>query len=92
MEIVVVRIPVAVVDQHAADARFDEAAKLVPEDRIMVETDSPFLTPAPHRKVWPNEPAYVVHVARRIAQLRGVDPAAFETILDTNAERFFGLA
>lgn len=68
-----------------------EAAKLVPEDRIMVETDSPFLTPEPMRKVRPNEPKYVVHVARHLARLRGVDPAVLEKTLDANAERFFGI-
>ena len=68
-----------------------EAAKLVPADRIMVETDSPFLTPAPLRKVRPNEPRYVIHTARFLAELRGVDPAAFEAQLDANAERFFGI-
>jgi TatD DNase family protein len=69
-----------------------EAAKLVPADRIMVETDAPFLTPAPHRKIRPNEPKYVVHTARHIAELRGVDPIEFEQQLDINAERFFGIA
>jgi TatD DNase family protein len=68
-----------------------EAAKFVPNDRIMVETDSPFLTPEPHRKVRPNEPKYVVHVARRLAELRGVDHKALECELDANAERFFGI-
>ncbi len=68
-----------------------EAAKLVPADRIMVETDAPYLTPEPHRKVWPNEPQYVVHTARFLADLRGVEPAAFERQVDGNAERFFGL-
>src|SRR5205823_841965 len=58
------------------------AAKLVPADRIMVETDSPFLTPEPFRKVRPNEPKYVVHVARRLAELRCVDPIEFEAQLD----------
>jgi TatD DNase family protein len=68
-----------------------EAARLVPLDRIMVETDSPFLSPEPLRKVRPNQPAHVVHVARFIADLRGEDPAEFERVLDANAERFFGI-
>lgn len=68
-----------------------EAAKLVPADRIMVETDSPYLTPEPMRKVRPNEPKYVVHIARFLAELRGEDPAAFEQQLDANAERFFDI-
>ena len=66
-----------------------ESAKLVPLDRIMVETDSPFLSPEPVRKLRPNEPRHVVHVARFLAQLRGVDVSEMERILDENAERFF---
>ncbi|MDX1682501.1 MAG: TatD family hydrolase [Phycisphaeraceae bacterium] len=67
------------------------AAERVPLDRIMVETDAPFLTPAPHRKVKPNEPKFVVDVARFIAERRGMDPAEFEAVTDANAERFFRL-
>lgn len=68
-----------------------ETARLVPADRIMVETDAPFLTPEPHRKLWPNEPRHVVHVARYLAELRGVDAVEFERELDLNAERFFAI-
>lgn len=69
-----------------------KAARLVPDERIMVETDAPFLTPEPHRKVRPNEPKYVVDTARFLARDRGADFAAFERVLDANAERFFGIA
>lgn len=68
-----------------------EAAKLVPTDRMMVETDAPFLSPQPVRGQWPNEPRHVVHVAHALAELRGVDPHELERALDTNAERFFGV-
>ena len=68
-----------------------EAATLVPEDRIMVETDAPYLSPEPMRGSHPNVPQNVVHTARFIAELRGVDPGAFEKTLDANAERFFGI-
>ncbi|MCP3906301.1 MAG: TatD family hydrolase [Planctomycetes bacterium] len=68
-----------------------EAAKIVPADRIMAETDAPYLTPAPHRKVWPNEPRYVVHTVRRLAEVRGVAAEEMERVLDENATRFFGL-
>ncbi len=68
-----------------------EAALLTPIDRIMVETDAPFLAPVPHRKVFPNEPKYVGHTAAFIAEQRGVDPAEFEATLDANGERFFGI-
>ena len=66
------------------------AVPLVPDDRILVETDSPFLAPKPHRGQR-NEPAYVVHTARRVAELRGV---SYETLCGqavANTERLFGL-
>ena len=68
-----------------------EAAKIVPTDRLMVETDAPFLSPEPVRNVRPNEPRHVVHVARCLAQLRGADYEEFERQLDANAERFFSI-
>ncbi|MFO0828044.1 MAG: TatD family hydrolase [Phycisphaerales bacterium] len=69
-----------------------DAARLVPADRIMAETDAPFLTPEPHRTVRPNEPRYVAHVVRRLAELRGESPLDCANRLDANAERFFGIA
>ena len=68
-----------------------EAAKLVPVDRMMVETDSPYLTPAPYRKVRPNEPKYVIHTAKFLAALKGMDEGEFFKRMDANAERFFQL-
>lgn len=68
-----------------------DCAAAVPGDRIMIETDSPYLTPAPHRKVRPNEPRYVPFVAKFLAAKRGEDEAAFIAQVDANAERFFGL-
>lgn len=67
------------------------AAALVPVDRMMVETDAPFLTPAPHRGVRPNEPKFVVHIAHELARIKGMDREEMESILDANAERFFGI-
>lgn len=67
------------------------AAKLVPAERLLIETDSPYLTPEPIRRVRPNEPANLVHTAHYLADLRG---AAFEDLAATctaNAVRFFGL-
>jgi TatD DNase family protein len=68
-----------------------EASDLVPLARLMVETDSPYLTPAPHRQVRPNEPRYVVEVARFLAARRGLATEEFVAAVDANAERFFGL-
>ena len=69
-----------------------EASDLVPIERLMVETDSPYLTPAPYRKVRPNEPRYVVEVARFLAERRGMSFETFTAQTDANAERFFAIA
>ncbi len=61
-----------------------DAAKVVPLDRLLVETDCPFLTPVPFRGKR-NEPAYVVHTARFLADLYGVD---FETLAEQTTENF----
>ncbi len=68
-----------------------EAARLVPHDRVMVETDAPFLTPEPHRTVRPNEPRFVVHVADALAELWGRDRVEVAALLDRNARAFFKL-
>ena len=67
------------------------SAKLVPDDRIMVETDAPYLSPEPHRKVRPNEPKFVVETAKYLADLRGVSYGKFAEITDANASRFYGI-
>ena len=69
-----------------------ECADRVPDDRLLIETDSPYLTPEPHRKVRPNEPMYVGYVARFLAARRGMNEGDFIKMVDANAERFFGLA
>ena len=69
-----------------------EAARLVPLDRVMVETDSPYLSPEPVRKSRPNEPAHVTWVARFLADLHEMPFEEMEAILDANAERFFNLS
>src|SRR5690606_5507311 len=66
-----------------------EAASSVPEDRLLVETDSPFLSPVPHRGQ-PNAPANARLTAARLAEVRGADPAALEAVLDANAAALFG--
>lgn len=75
---------------NAHDLR--EAARLVPHDRIMVETDAPFLPPVPHRGKRPCVPAYVVHTARALAELRGIAFEAFHEQLNANTQAFFGVA
>jgi TatD DNase family protein len=72
--------------KNAGDIR--EAALLCPADRILVETDSPFLAPVPHRGK-PNEPAWVTVVGEAVAHLRGVDPETFAATTTANALRAF---
>jgi TatD DNase family protein len=65
--------------------------RMVPADRILVETDTPYLAPVPHRGKQ-NQPAFVPHTAARCAELRGEDPAEFAARTVENARRFYGLA
>jgi TatD DNase family protein len=67
-----------------------EAAASVPEERLLVETDAPFLAPVPHRGR-SNLPVYVRHTAAELARLRRVDPVELERRLDANARRLFRL-
>jgi len=72
-------------------AALREVAKALPLDRILVETDSPYLAPVPHRgKV--NEPAFVRHVAETIAELRGLSLEALAEATTANFFRLFKLS
>ena len=64
-------------------------AKSVPDDRILLETDSPYLSPHPKRGQRPNEPALVVHTAECLADVRGVSLAEFADQTTANARRLF---
>lgn len=68
-----------------------EAAALVPDELLLVETDSPFLSPQPTRGK-PNAPANVVHTAEAVAELRGVTYAQLDATVSANAARLFAWA
>ena len=68
-----------------------QAAAVVPDDRIMVETDAPYLSPEPVRKMKTNEPANVAHVARCLARARGAEAEDFAELTTANAASFFAL-
>jgi TatD DNase family protein len=66
-----------------------EAAAMVPLDRMLVETDCPFLAPAPYRGRT-NEPAFVTITAARLAEVKGIDTEAFAEATTANALRLYG--
>lgn len=68
-----------------------EVAAIVPEDRILVETDSPYLAPAPYRGKR-NEPAYTAHTAAKLAEVRGLSPAALAELTTRNFRTLFAKA
>ncbi len=70
--------------------RLREAARIVPDDRVMVETDAPYLTPEPHRG-HVNEPAYVALTFATLARVRSADPARLARQISANAAGVFRL-
>lgn len=74
--------------RNAADLR--AVARMVPDDRLLIETDSPYLAPVPHRgKI--NDPSLVPHVAACLAAERGVAVEHIARVTSANFERLFGL-
>ncbi|GAB4468991.1 MAG: TatD family hydrolase [Burkholderiaceae bacterium] len=71
--------------KNAADLQ--GVARFVPLDRLLIETDAPYLAPVPHRGKT-NEPSYVSHVAEKIAELRGIPP---ERVASASVENFVNL-
>jgi TatD DNase family protein len=66
-----------------------ECAATIPEDRLLLETDAPYLSPEPVRGKKPNEPAYLRHTAECIAQVRGVSLEELARLTTANAARLF---
>lgn len=75
---------------YPANTALREAVHVIPVDRLLLETDCPYLTPVPYRGKR-NEPAYVVFTAQCVAKERGMDTADLWTTAGDNARRFFGL-
>ena len=75
----------------AGAASIRQAAAIVPDDRILIETDAPYLSPEPVRKMKVNEPANVVHVAACLAAVRKTSLENFASITTRNSNVFFSL-
>ena len=67
-----------------------EVVKFTPADRILVETDAPYLSPEPVRKQKVNEPSFVMHTARVVADLRGISVQELDRITTENVSSHFG--
>ncbi len=74
---------------YPKNAALADAARRVPADRLLVETDAPYLTPQAVRKER-NQPAYVAHTARFVAEVRGVEYAELELQVERNAAELYG--
>ncbi len=66
-----------------------EVVKEVPDDRLLIETDAPFLTPAPFRGQFPNTPKMVEYTCRKIAELKGLSYEETAALTYANAKRFY---
>ncbi len=69
-----------------------EAAGIVPVERMMVETDAPYISPEPVRGQRPCEPALMVHTAKKLAEIKGMDLEDFAREVTATSKRFFNLA
>ncbi len=76
--------------KRAGGTDYEEIIALMPEDRILVETDAPYVAPLLYRGKR-NEPAYVVHVVKRLAELRGVSYDRMAEITRENTEKVFNI-
>ena len=69
-----------------------EAAKIVPTDRLMLETDCPYMSPEPMRKQKVNEPALMLHTAKYLAELKGMDLTDFANAVTATSRAFFQIS
>lgn len=84
-------ISVAGVVTYKKTEALQDAVRFCPIDRLMVETDSPYLSPVPYRGK-KNEPGYVVETAKKLAELKGLSPEEVATRTSQNAAAFFGFS
>jgi len=68
-----------------------ECVKTVPLDKMMIETDCPYMSPEPMRKQKINEPALMIHTAKKIAELKGIDLETLDEQLAVNTKEFFNI-
>jgi len=69
---------------------YDEVVRMIPDDRILSETDAPYVTPTPHRGKR-NEPVFVIDIVKKLAEIRGVSENTMAEMTYGNACRVFGI-
>ena len=70
--------------------KLQEVVKKVPVSHLLLETDAPYLTPHPHRGKR-NEPAYVIHTAKKVAEIKGVSVDELTSLTYQNTKNVFGI-
>jgi TatD DNase family protein len=83
-------ISFAGITTYPGNGRLREAARLVPRDRILVETDAPYLQPQSRRREPRNEPVFVLDTLAALAEARGEEPDALGRQIEANAAALFG--
>ncbi len=74
----------------ASSGMYDDVVRFIPADRIMSETDAPYVAPVPFRGKR-NEPAYIPHIVARLAELKGIPAEGMKEAVWRNAQRVFGV-
>jgi TatD DNase family protein len=69
-----------------------DLAHVIPQDRLLIETDAPYLSPHPHRGTRPNEPSLLRHTAQCLADVLGMSLPALAELTTANARAFFAIA
>ena len=66
-----------------------ESVKTIPANRLLSETDCPYLTPVPYRGEFPNTPKHIPIIVKKLAEIKGIDETEFKNTIENNAKNLF---